>query len=265
MKTTRNLLGGLAGLALVLCTGPSAFGIALNNTGTGNNWFTSSGFQTGSGGEFYFQTLTGPVNNSAYNALTKNQGGVLNSFQTFCLEIPESVGHNGVTYVVNDEAVNGGVNTHSPVGDQGGDRLSVGAAWLYSLFAQATLGVPQGVLGSYAFSGTQAQRKVSAGLLQNAIWALEDEITDPTTNIFFNAAVAQFGSSSNAQANATTGQFGVWVLNNTLGGVKKQDMLFYAGGASINVPDGGSTAILLGLGMGGIAFLLRQKKASSIA
>lgn len=265
MKTTRNLLGGLAGLALVLFTGPSALGIALNNSGTGNNWFTPSGFQTGQGGEFYFQTLTGPVNNSAYNALTKNQGGVSNSFQTFCLEVPESLGHNGVTYVVNDEAVNGGPNTHSPAGDQLGDRLSVGTAWLYSLFAQATLGVPQGILGSYAFSGIQAQRKASAGLLQNAFWALEDEIADPSpgANIFFDAAVTHFGGSLQAQTNAATGQFGVWVLNNTLGGVKKQDMLFYAGGAS--VPDGGSTAILLGLSMGGIAFLLRQKKSSSIA
>jgi hypothetical protein len=60
-----------------------------------------------------------------------------------------------------------GIPRHLPTGDQGGDILSKGTAWLYSQFAQE-------LLIGYNFSGATAQRKTSAGLLQNAIWALED-------------------------------------------------------------------------------------------
>ena len=242
----------LAGLTCFHAFASMALANPLNHSGTANNWYTASGFQSGLGGEFYFQTVSGPVNNSAYHSLAKNQGGVSDSFQSFCLEWNEWLGGAGVSYTVNDQAMLGGVSNQHGAGSQGGDPLSLGTTWLYSQFAQ-------GVLGNYF---TAADRKTMAGFLQNAIWALEDEISDPAagSNPFFDAAALEFGGYAAAQANAASGQYGVWVLNNTKvdhGSVlKKQDMIYYAGITpsltGFAVPDGGSTAILLSLGLGGL-------------
>lgn len=247
MKLNQKHLSGLAGLVVVLVSGSSAYAITLNDSGTADNWIGL--WQTGHGGEFYVAP-NGPVNNSAYDDTTRNQGGISDSFQTFCLEYNEYLGGSGLSYVVNDKAVGGGVNV--PAGT--GDTLSRGTAWLYSQFAQGTL-------SSYNFANTGDTRaSSSAALLQNAIWALEDEIADPTGNIFFEAAAAKFGDPALAKANYATGEYGVWVLNMTKGSGtqsfdNKQDMLFFA-----RVPDGGSTLILLGLGLGGISLLVRHKK-----
>jgi len=234
--------------SLIAISGANAFAIALEDAGTGVN--SIGAFQSGSGGEFFFQPTSGLVDNSSYANSTKNQGGYVGSFQTFCLERHEWLAQGPVSYVVNDEAVGGGANYHTPAGNQGGDKLSVGTSWLYSQFAQ-------GILSGYDYSGIG--RTVSAGLLQNAIWALEDEIADPSqgANIFFDLAMAHGG-----QDNYTSGQFGVWVLNNTVGTTKKQDMLFYSAGPSTggSVPDGGSTLILLGLAASGLAVVGCQKR-----
>jgi len=244
---------GMAVSSLVLISGANAFAIALNDSGYGVNDIGS--YQAGSGGEFYFRPTSGPVNNSSYADTSRNLGlGGAGSFQTFCLERGEWLAQGSVRYVVNDEAVGGGANYHTPAGNQSGDTLSVGTAWLYSQFAQGTL-------SGYNWSGSD--RLTSAGLLQNAIWALEDEIADPSGNIFFTAALNHFGSSAAAQANYTSGEYGVWVLNNTVGTTKKQDMLYYSTGAS--VPDGGSTLILLGLAASGLSLLGRREKASQAA
>ena len=237
--------------SLTFCHALASMAVAnhLNQSGTANNWYTADGFQSGLGGEFYFQTVSGPVSNAAYHSLAKNQAGVDDSFQSFCLEWNEWLGGAGVSYTVNDQAMLGGVSNQHGAGSQGGDPLSLGTTWLYSQFAQ-------GVLANYF---TAADRKTMAGFLQNAIWALEDEISDPAvgSNPFFDAAAVEFGGYAEAQANAASGQYGVWVLNNTKGQndsvVKKQDMIYYAGVTpsltGFAVPDGGSTAILLGLGL----------------
>ncbi len=242
----------LASLALCPAFVSVASATPLNQSGTANNWYTADGFQSGLGGEFYFQTDSGPVSNAAYHSLAKNQGGVSDSFQSFCLEWNEWLGGAGVSYTVNDQAMLGGVSNQHGTGSQGGDPLSLGTTWLYSQFAQ-------GVLANYF---TAADRKIMAGFLQNAIWALEDEISDPAagSNPFFEAAALEFGGYAAAQANAAAGQYGVWVLNNTKfqndSVVKKQDMIYYAGASpsltGFAVPDGGSTAILLSLGLGGL-------------
>jgi len=92
----------------------------------------------------------------------------------------------------------------------------------------ALLPVRSRVLTGYNFSGTTAQRKTSAGLLQNAIWAMEDEINNPNAgdNAFFDLAMAHGG-----EANYTAGDNGVYVLKNTQGTTKAHDMLFYCTGA----------------------------------
>ena len=253
MKTNQKLMGGLAGMAVVLFAGTSAFGLSLGNSGTADNGIGI--WQVLNGGELYVKPLSGPVNNSAYAATTKNQG-IADSFQSFCLELAESIGYNGLTYVVNDEAVLGGNNSHLPAGNQGGDLISVGTAYLYSGFAQGTL-----ALYNYG-----AGRLLTARKLQLAIWALEDEIADPAagSNVFFDAAVTAFGTAALAQVNAASGSLGVFVLNmTTSNGTKRQDVLVLNSGAS--VPDGGATLMLLGLGLGGISLLARNKKLSKAA
>lgn len=242
MKNCKKLSTGVAVVSLVLIGSANAFAVALGDSGSGVNVVGT--YQTGQGGEFLFNATSGTVNNSSYAAVAKNIDQ-LGSFQTFCLEVGEYLS-SPVTYVVNDEAVLGGNNSHLPSGNQGGDTLSQGTAWLYSQFAQ-------GLLAGYNFSGTTAQRKTSAGLLQNAIWALEDENPDPAPlgNAFFDLALLHGG-----EANYTSGQYGVYVLNNTQGTTKAQDMLFYSTGG-IPAPDGGTSLMLLGFALGGMSLLRR--------
>ena len=95
------------------------------------------------------------------------------------------------------------------------------------------------------------------GLLQATIWWLEGETSNPN-NIFSNLVTTQFAGAANAMLdNATTGQFGVGVLN-LWGDIDHtqlaQDQLVLIPGFNPlgTVPDGGSTAMLLGLGLLGL-------------
>jgi hypothetical protein len=259
MKTTNAmknlLLKGALGVALLGGFTSSAMASLLGSTGTGEN--AKGPFNVNNVGEYTFRIASGPITNDGYAPVTADQGALgTPSFQTFCLEQAESVGGIGVlvSYVVNDEALDGGGNnlvTHGPAGDQGGDRVSIGTAWLYSQFAQ-------GVLANYF---TAADRNIVAALLQRAIWALEDEIPDPVGNMFFDAAATAAGSADLAQDNATTGLYGVYVLNNTKisNQTKAQDMLWY------RAPDGGSTVMLLGLSLTGLSLVARSKRLARTA
>ncbi|HWB01682.1 MAG TPA: SdrD B-like domain-containing protein [Verrucomicrobiales bacterium] len=156
-------------------------------------------------GEFYYRPTSGPVTNADYSALTKNQGAVagVGSFQTFCLERSEGI-RSPSDYTINDEALNGGTNNTPPAGDQGGDVISQGTAWLYSEFAQGTL-------PGYDFTNAGPNRTTQAELLQFAIWVLEDELGAPAGagNPFYQAALLHGG-----KANASPGLHGVYVINN---------------------------------------------------
>lgn len=235
----------------------SAFGVNLGDSGTGTTWYGS--WQSGSGGEFSFQYNGAPLSNAGYASSTSNQG-VTSSFQSFCLELGEYLyNNNAVSYVVNDEAVGGGGNTGTP-GNQGGDRLSVGTSLLYALFAS-------GNLPSYDYANsTIPGRLASAALLQNAIWALEEETTpDPLGNFYFDAVSTVFGGVAGARANAPVGGiFGVYALNiyNT-DATAGQDLLYYTTGSPTTfntVPDGGSTLALLGLGLAGFSVFTKSRR-----
>jgi hypothetical protein len=249
-----KVLSGIAVLTATVFSSSTASAVIIGDSGTGVNGVGS--YQYGDGGEFFYRPTSGPVTNAAYNAATRGQGvGGLASFQTFCLERSEWLA-NDVDYAVNVEAVVGGGNTHTPTGVMGGDILSRGTVWLYSQFAQ-------GLLANYDFSDASGERSTDAGVLQKAIWALEDELSDPVGNYYYDLALAQFGNDAAlAQANAAPGELGVYVLNmtGTSDGVHRQDMLYFDGGGA-SVPDGGTSLMLLGLALGGVGIFRRFLKS----
>jgi VPDSG-CTERM motif len=169
-------------------------------------------------------------------------------FQTFCLEYGESISLNTTyNYTVSTAAyAGGGGASGSPLHDP----ISIGTAYLYSLFAT-------GGLGSFGYDYSNgAGRAASATQLQNAFWYLENERTLAEiggSNAFVTLAINQFGGTlAGAQANNDTSLYGVRVLNLTSdSGALKQSQL-------IHVPDGGATLMLLGLGMSGLALLRRK-------
>lgn len=205
-------------------------------------------YQTGLGGEFTLRindTLGGPdLDVSGYAAVTSNLvGGGILSFQTFCIEGTEYI-YPSATYdvAIDTAARNGGATGGNP------DPVSVGTGWLYSQFARGTLAY------DYSNSGPGG-RAASANALQQAIWWLEGEenVAYNASNAYMLAVVTQFTNAANAMANGGE-QFGVYALNLSAGfcsGNVCQDQLYYKPtstvGSNVTVPDGGSTAVLLGL------------------
>lgn len=195
-----------------------------------------AGHYSGSGGEFTVYGYTN-LTNDGYAGPAKNVANA-QSFQTFCVESNEYT-TNPTSFVVNSAAVAGGSGGGTP------DPLSVGTAWLYSQFAL-------GVLSGYDYTGGSG-RSASAGLLQNALWYLEDEASG-SANVFTALAVSAFGSLVNAKADAAVGAYGVYVLNAyDAQGAKAQDFLY-------RVPDGGATLSLLGGALLGLAALRRRMR-----
>jgi hypothetical protein len=191
-------------------------------------------YQTGSGGEFTFKItdtagvdLIGMLGGYA-NGLSKNVNNTTNTFQSFCVEESE--------YVYAGETMDVVLNQKSELT---GKTLTMGVAWLYQQFAT-------GGLAAYGYnyssrSASQVQE------LQTAIWYFMGELTTTVNNAFTKDV---FAAISDPFA-ASNGAFGVWVLNTTHNGSPRQDMLVY-------VPDGGLTALLLGIGVGALALFSRK-------
>ncbi len=163
-------------------------------------------------------------------------------FGTFCIEKNEYFS-NGGTYDValNNRAISGGVS--SPTA--GYDIISQGTAYLYTQFATGAL------TASYYGSSTNAAN------LQDLIWWLEGEQATFGAGTYNSLLLAQFGA--NWQIDAKTDYTGTAVkvmnLTSNQGRTNNQDQLVYVG-----VPDGGVTAMLLGLGLMGIAFANRKTR-----
>ena len=150
-------------------------------------------------------------------------------FETFCVEANEYFNPGSTYYYgISQGAINGGISGGNP------DPLSRGTAWLYLNFAQGTLAGYNYALGP---SGN-----ASAAALQATIWWLEGEGANPN-----NAFSTLVTSLPNYMAD-NNGYYGVGVLNlwsdiNHTQVAQDQLML---------VPDGGSTVMLLGLGLLGL-------------
>ena len=193
--------------------------------------------QSGNGGEFNASSPDFVPATMGYSANTIYSGG----FETFCVEANEYfTPGNSYYYAISQGAVNGGISGGNP------DPISLGTAWLYLNFAQGTL-------AGYNYT-TGAGGNASAAALQATVWWLEGEQADPS-NTFSAAVITKFGSAAAAMAD-NNGVYGVAVLNlwnDANHNSPAQDQLI------LNpVPDGGTTAMLLGVGLLGL-FLFNRK------
>lgn len=199
-------------------------------------------YQTGLGGEF---TLTADGGlESLLGAYTGDTSLGTDKFQTFCVEEAEKLYLN-TTYTakLSDSAIYGGVGPT-------GDPLSKGTAYLYFQFVT-------GNLSGYNYKGTEAQRELSAGYLQNTIWMLEGEShTIADGNPYPNLVLTKFGSAAtDPNYNVSTGlrEYPVFVANLTIGDNRYQDVLVVA------TPIPGALW-LLGSGLLGLVAVRRRRK-----
>lgn len=183
-----------------------------------------------------------------YASSTVVNGG----FQTFCIETTVDFSP-GSSYTYNLSSV-----------DSQGRQLSEGAAFLYYEFAT-------GQLAGYDYnvpstSADQAARKTDAGLLQAAIWWLQGQqkytvdgqYQVPTTsnNPYYNLAVTTLGADVTS---ANNGLFGVDILQMWDGSTAAQNQLVV-----VSVPDGGTTAGLLGLAFVGMFFVQHRRNTQRV-
>jgi hypothetical protein len=130
-------------------------------------------------------------------------------FQTFCVEHDETF-NPGVTFdwKVNTKTVHGGVTDHDPLDRAayetaagGGDLICPETAYLYYEFWNGTLGT------SYYTYTLGANRALTAGDLQYALWFLEGELGDPHAGAasgdykgtLYNSGSLHGGDSSRSQ------------------------------------------------------------------
>jgi hypothetical protein len=210
-------------------------------------------------------TTLGTANGTAMNV---GFGGLV-GFQTFCLEYNEYVSSGGIY----DAAISlgsiyggvaGGVDPDGLGPKPKTDPISVGTAYLYTLFAT-------GMLTGYDYINGDG-RESSAVTLQKAIWYLEDEIsltqTQKNNNIFLTGAIGaitKFGDGTGigmggAKANNDFNIYHVGALNLWGGSsTPKQDQLIMLQ-PPVKVPDGGATLALLGLALSALGRLRRAAR-----
>jgi len=192
-------------------------------------------------------------------AVSSNNG----SFLTFCLE--ESVSVNsfqGVpyAYTIDNTVLNQGLLNTS-------DNVSKGTAWLYKQFRNGTLNGPTSGAGSNGtYNGsTTGRHDVDAGLLQDAIWMLEDEsIAYDASNFYIVQAIGHFGSLANAKADngiTSVKVMNLWTTVDSFGQPKKDKFGNYIGDKQsqlVLVPDTGMTVVLFSLGLLSLAVFRRK-------
>jgi hypothetical protein len=198
------------------------------------------------------------------NGTSMNPGflGLL-GFQTFCIEYNEHISLDGIyEAAISDGSINGGagggVDPDGPGGLPPTDKISIGTAYLYTMFATGTLSDY-----TYANGSSRAQ---SAEKLQQAFWYLEDEVSltaaQKSANTFLTGAAGAltlFGDGVlGAKKHNDFSLYHVRVLNLWgLDGTRKQDQLIMVA-PPVTVPDGATAGMLLGFALTALAGLRRK-------
>ena len=176
------------------------------------------------------------------------------SFITFCLEHSESISLNeAYHFTVGTYAVLGGVNNNGSdpaiSAVPPGDTLSNGTAWLYEQFRAGTLAGYPG-----------ADHDTNAGLLQKAIWWLEDEIaltaSDVLANPFLQAAIAEYNGQVKANYDPNTSS--VRVMNPYVWTTVNNERVLRYRQSLLTLPDGGMTLAFLGAALVGLVAFRRR-------
>jgi hypothetical protein len=192
-------------------------------------------YQTGHGGEF----TALPIGFNVGGYVPGKTGDLVEkgTFQTFCLELHETI--SAGTFNV----------THSQVTDAGGATLNKGTAWLYDQFKI-------GKLQSYNYG---AGRLTTAGALQNEIWYLMGEIATPDATFDPIVNAAALGGGWNVLDPSAgwlnVGVLNLWSIGQTGAKAARQDVLVQY---PDNIPDGGLTLALLGMGLTGLGVVSRR-------
>jgi hypothetical protein len=200
------------------------------------------------GGEFSADFSSAAVQNAAvalYNPGAVVAGGV----ETFCVETGVDFNANQA-YTYTFGGIAQATPGTAPVG--AGLPVSQGAAWLYDQFAAAG----QRLAG---FDYTGPARGNDDNLLQAAIWMLQGGQTYggypvPTAdkNVFYSAALAQFGGLAGAESPYTGNAVGLLQLWDDAGDAAQNQLVLMPAAEGDSVPDGGLAAGLLGVGLFGL-------------
>jgi hypothetical protein len=213
-------------------------------------------------GDSLFDGLGGINNQGAaggeFAALATDNGTLrLNTaFTTFCLENFIHIQTNrSYTYTIDSRAMSGGTDNHDLPGNPAGDALSRGTVYLYTAFTKNQL--PDHLSGSMPVGSYLDNHDRNAGLLQQAIWTLEDEYN-------YNKKQFHYGLGYNPYLDLVYNLFGVaGAYETATSGSVKVLNLWGPNGKDIQsllvyVPDNGMTAVLLGMGLLGLAAFRRK-------
>ena len=264
MKLMKKLMthGCLAAAALAVTTIGLTPNAAALPVPAGDERVDWSPWHSGSGGEFSVQ----PGSDRAwllgnYAPATRNQDAGNNpGFQTFCVEL-------FVDFQPGDIMKVSLSNNRQP----DGEALPQGVAWLYNQFAT-------GQLHDYDYANTDnsgtggfASRTDSAAAVQNTIWWLMGDLSDPGAgNEYRNLILSRYGNFATADlannplinpvqvlVSSYDPSQGGWGDASTQQGYRQN---FLA-----RVPDAGSTAGLLGIALLGLIAAWSRRQPASVA
>jgi len=202
---------------------------------------------TASAATVKFSDGIGNTGGGEFKADVSDNGFGGTDYITFCLEYRENLQMGKeYTYEISQAAMYNGNGTVDPI--------SMATAWLYNQFVKGTLA---GIDRWGQLTGLYDSRN-NADHLQKAIWYLEGE-SQGANNAYARLAVAQAGMADN-NGFYDVGVMNVWEIDSRGRKIARQDQLISL--PCRNVPDGGTSLVLLGMAMTGLAAANRRFRKS---